>query len=198
MIPVKILVEGPTDEHVAKRLLKHVGLEAGTVYGKKGKPDLLLRLSGYNAAARFSPWLALVDLDMDAQCVFQIARQWLPDPSTGMRFRIAVRAIEAWLLSDKDKMANFLGVSPSRLQANFERDANPKETLVNIARNSRFRNIRDDLVPRPSSGAKVGPFYVPRIIEFVEKYWRPDIAAVESESLRRCVLALSSLNNWQP
>ena len=41
MVRVNVLVEGSTDELVAKRLLKHVGLEVGIVYGKRGKPDLL-------------------------------------------------------------------------------------------------------------------------------------------------------------
>ena len=46
------------------------------------------------------------------------------------------------------------------------------------------------------SGAKVGPLYVRRLTEFVENLWRPDIAANESESLRRCILALSALTSW--
>ncbi len=37
MISVNILVEGSTDEPVAKRLLNHLGLEVGTVYGRRGK-----------------------------------------------------------------------------------------------------------------------------------------------------------------
>lgn len=47
MTPVNVLVEGITDEPVAKKLLKHVGLDIGTVYGRKGKSHLLERIHNY-------------------------------------------------------------------------------------------------------------------------------------------------------
>jgi hypothetical protein len=196
MVLVNILVEGRADEPVAKRLISHVGLEVGTVYGRNGKPDLLKRLPNYNQAAQHAPWFVIVDLDMSAQCPLQAIMQWLPNPTRGIRFRVAVRAIEAWLMADRERMASFLGVAPSRIQHNIDLDPNPKETLINISRSSRKRNIREDIVPRQTSGARVGPLYVPRLTEFVEKLWRPDVAANESESLRRCISALSTLTSW--
>lgn len=197
MVRVNVLVEGSTDAPVAKRLLKHSGLEVGTVYGGNGKSDLLRRLPNYNQAARYMPWFVIVDLDTDSKCASQSLQNWLPEPSRGMRFRIAVRAIEAWLLADKESMAQFLGVSLSKLQHNFDLKPDPKETLVDIARHSRSRSIREDIVPRPMSGAKVGPLYVPQITRFATELWRPDIASNESESLRRCLQALKSLTEWE-
>ena len=196
MISVNIVVEGSTDEYVAKRLLKHVGLEMGTVYGRKGKPHLLKYLHKYNQAARFAPWFVVVDLDRDTQCPPEAVGQWLAEPTKGMRFRVAVQAIEAWLMADSESMAKFLGVASSKLKYNIDLDPNPKETLINIARTSRNRSIREDLVPRQMSGATVGPLYVPRLNEFIETIWRPDIAANESESLNRCIRALSTLTSW--
>jgi hypothetical protein len=197
MVRVNVLAEGSTDEPVAKRLLKHSGLEVGIVYGRNGKPDLLKRLPNYNKAAQFTPWFIIVDLDTDHQCAVHALKKWLPEPSRGMRFRIAVRAIEAWLLADKENMAQFLGVSLSKLQHNFDLEPDPKETLVDIARRSRSRSIREDIVPRPVSGAKVGPLYVPQLTRFVNELWRPDLASAESESLRRCLQALSTLADWE-
>jgi hypothetical protein len=196
MIPVNILVEGSTDEPIAKRIIKHVGLEVGTVYGKKGKAHLLERLSNYNKAAQIAPWLVIVDLDMDTQCPSEAVGIWLPKPARGMRFRIAVQAIEAWLMADRESMAEFLGVALSRIQHDIDSDRAPKQTLINIARRSRKRNILEDLVPRQMSGAKVGPLYVPRITEFVENIWRPDVAASESKSLQHCLHALLTLKVW--
>jgi hypothetical protein len=95
MMPVNVLVEGITDEPVAKKLLKHVWLEVGMVYGKNGKPHLLEHVLKYNQAAHIMPWFVLADLDMDAQCPSQAVIQWLPKPAYGMRFRVAVRSIEA-------------------------------------------------------------------------------------------------------
>jgi hypothetical protein len=65
---VNILVEGATDEPVAKKLLKHVGLEVGTTYGGKGKKHVLERVPMYNKAAHITPWFVLIDLDADSQC----------------------------------------------------------------------------------------------------------------------------------
>ena len=196
MTSVNILVEGRTDEPVAKRLINHVGLEVRTVYGRKGKPHLLERLSSYNKAAQYAPWFVIVDLDADTQCPSEAVGIWLPNPSRGMRFRIAVQAIEAWLMADRENMAKFLGVAPSRIQHDIDSDNTPKQTLINIARRSHKRNILEDLVPRQMSGAKVGPLYVARLTEFVENLWRPDVAANESKSLRHCINALSTLNTW--
>jgi hypothetical protein len=196
MVPVNILVEGITDEPVAKRLLNHVGLQVGTVYGRKGKAYLLERLPKYNKAARFSPWFVVVDLDGDTQCASQAVERWLPNPEKGMHLRVAVQAIESWIMADVESLASFLVVSSSKLKRHTEFDPNPKEALLDVARTSRNKSIREDIVPRQGSGAKVGPLYVARITEFAERYWRPDIAAENSESLRRCIRTLSTLASW--
>jgi len=174
MMPVNILVEGITDEPVAKMLLKHVGLEVGISYGRKGKAYVLGHVPVYNKAAHFAPWFVLVDLDMDTQCPAEAIVLWLPEPANGMRFRIAVRAVEAWLLADRESMASFLSVSLSKIPHQIDLDPNPKQTLINIARTSSNRSVRDDIVPREGSGAKFGPLYVSRLANFAEKHWKPD------------------------
>jgi hypothetical protein len=193
MLPVNILVEGLSDETVAKRLLKHVGLEVGTVYGKKGKPHLRERLPNYNQAAHFSPWFVIVDLDTDKLCPSEALQIWLPQPAKGMRCRVAVRAIEAWLLADSKNLAQFLSISEAKIDTNPDNYLNPKEELISLARTSRSSAIRDSMVPRPGSGAKIGPLYVPKLIDFTEKYWNPEIAATKSKSLNSCINALSTL-----
>jgi hypothetical protein len=62
--------------------------------------------------------------------------------------------------------------------------------VVDLARRSRRRAIRDDFVPREGSGRRIGPLYTSRMIEFVEDMtagWRPDEAARLSPSLARCL-----------
>ncbi|MGI9061900.1 MAG: hypothetical protein ACR2H5_25375 [Ktedonobacteraceae bacterium] len=196
MMPVNILVEGVTDEPVAKKLLKHVGLDVGKVYGRRGKAHLLERSVLYNKAAHFEPWFVLVDLDQDAQCPSQAILGWMPQPSRGMRFRVVVRSIEAWLLADRENMARFLSVNLSKIPPQIDVDPDPKRTLINIARTSRKGSIREDIVPQQSSGARVGPLYVARLTDFVENYWEPAKGAGQSESLRRCISALSTLTSF--
>ena len=79
--PINVLVEGVTDEVLVRRLLRYVGLSCGTVYGKEGKGALLKRLPNYNQAARFAPWLVVVDLDRDAECAPLFLRSTLPNPA---------------------------------------------------------------------------------------------------------------------
>ncbi len=110
-----------------------------------------------------------------------------------MRFRITVRAVEAWLMADREMMASFLLVKLARIPYQVDFETNPKRTLIDIAWKSSNKSIRADIVPRDGSGANIGPLYVTRFTDFTENHWRPDEGAVHSESLRRCITALSTL-----
>jgi hypothetical protein len=189
-------VEGDVDEAVLRRIVDEIGGTLGSVYGKRGKASLLQRLSGFNSAARFHPWVVLADLDHDWQCAPLAREAWLSRPATSMLFRIAVREVEAWILADRQRMAQFLAVSESRVPADPEVLDDPKSTLVDIARRSRRKDIKLDLVPRLGSGAPVGAAYTSRLIEFVsnaQSGWRPRVAAQRSDSLRRCLERLEQL-----
>jgi hypothetical protein len=189
-------VEGDVDEAVLRRVLKHVGLSLGVVHGREGRQRLLQRLGGYNNAARFAQWVVLVDLNGDCPCALPCVQAWLPAPSQQMCFRVAVRAVEAWLLADRERVANMLAINSRRVPDNPDDLAHPKTDLVNLARQSRLRGVREELVPRQGSGRSVGPLYTARLMEFVEDEmvgWRPDHAAARSDSLRRCVDRLRSL-----
>lgn len=196
---VNILVEGITDETVARKLLEYTGLECGKAYGRTGKAHVLERAPIYNQAARVSPWFVLVDLDKNTKnisCPVDALALWLPHPTHGMRFRIAVRAVEAWLLADKESIADFFAVSLSQIPHQVDQLLDPKQTLVNIARKSRNRSIREDMVPRQGSVVSVGPLYVPRLNEFTTKHWRPDEGEKNSESLYRCIKSLLTLASF--
>lgn len=195
---VNIAVEGPTDRIVAERLLWHVNLPLGGVYGERGKGYLLQKLAGYNAAARINPWLVLIDLDQSGPCAPQYLGQILPEPNPLMLLRFPVRAIESWLLADAERLSRFLGVSEARVPLNPDDESNPKATLVNLARASTNSSVRYDMVPRPESGRAVGPGYTGRILDFVTSApysWRPEVAAAHSESLNRCLAALQVLRD---
>lgn len=110
-----------------------------------------------------------------------------------MYFRVSVRAIEAWLFADQKGLATFLSVPISRIPEEPEAEIQPKRVMVAIAQYSRRREIRDDMVPRPSSGRLVGPGYTSRLIEFVMTGWQPDVAAQSSDSLERCIHCLRQL-----
>ncbi len=187
---ISCAVEGITDEAVLSRLIREAGASIGPIYGRNGKKQLLDRANGYNHAGRISPWIVLIDLDHDADCAPTFLTSRLPAPASYMHFRIAVKEVEAWLLADRERIANFLGVALSRIPRDPEVMDDPKRVIVDLARGSRRAEIRDDMVPRPEGGRAVGTAYSSRLIEFVSNPnggWRPDVAAQTSDSLRRCI-----------
>src|SRR5437899_1532862 len=105
MATVTIATEGSTDVGVLRRLLHFTGHEVGPVHGLVGKGGINRNIAGYNNAARFAPWLVVRDLDNDAACPAALVANLLPQPAAFMRFRIAVREIEAWLIADAEALA---------------------------------------------------------------------------------------------
>jgi hypothetical protein len=186
-------VEGDLDEAVLRRIVEHAGLSLRIVYGRKGKSFLLQSLTGYNNAARFAPWVCLVDLDRDCDCAPPCMQSWLPNPAAHMCFRIAVRAVEAWLLADRERIAQLLRITIAHVPQNPDTLNDPKQQLINLARGSRLHTIRSDLAPREGSGRCVGPLYTARMIQFVNDEtggWRPAHALHVSQSLARCIKRL--------
>jgi len=182
---VSAAVEGSVDRVVVERLLSDSGLSAGPIYGMRGKDHLRKNLRAYNHSATRLWWTVLVDLDHDADCAPALVKEWLPKPSVFMRLQVAVREVEAWLLADTEQMARFLSVASHHLPENPEMLENAKRSIVDLARRSRRMDIRRGLVPRDGSGREVGAAFTASMIEFVTRFWRPEVAESRSDSLRR-------------
>lgn len=197
-VALSAAVEGVVDEAVLKRLAADASLALGSVYGRRGKSHLLRQLAEYNNAARYGHWLVLLDLDHDADCAPDLAARCLPQPAPHMHLRIAVREVEAWLLADRAAIAAFLGVPVAKVPARPEAMDDPKRAVVDLAVQSRRRAIQRDLVPRSGSGREVGSLYTTRMVEFARDHWRPEVAAAECDSLRRCIAALQSISRSTP
>jgi hypothetical protein len=187
---VTVAVEGDHDAAVVRRILAAAGFEAGFVHGLRGKGALDRSLAGFNRGARHSPWLVVRDLDHDAECAVTLAGQLVPAPERWMCLRIAVRALEAWLLADREEMGRFLQVPLAKVPLRPESLDHPKLALVELAKHSKARAVRDDMVPVPGTRAQVGRGYTGRVIEFASRHWNPERAAHNSDSLHRCLRAL--------
>ncbi len=198
---VDLVVEGPTDEAVLGKVCQYAGLTPRRVFGKTGKQYVLDRLQNYNQAGKWYRWVALVDFNSEATCVGVFVTRHLPAASPCMRFRVAVRSIESWLLADREAIARYLSVPTSRVPLNPDSLPHPKQEMINLARRSRSSRIRRDMVPRQGSGATEGPAYASTLQQFVLSHsdpWHVNEALAASESLRRCVAALRTLTNCGP
>jgi hypothetical protein len=188
-----IVVEGISDEAVVRKLCLVAQVAVGPVHIQRGKVQLDEHIAGYNAAARYAPWLVVRDLNSDAECAPELREKLLPEPAEYMYLRIAVRSIEAWLFADRDGIARYLRISKALVPRDTEALEKPKRTLVNLARRSRKRAIREDMVPAEGVSAEVGPGYTARVIEFSTYHWNPEVAAAHADSLKRCFNALRQI-----
>jgi hypothetical protein len=192
-VSVRVAVEGDSDAVLARTLLEHVGLGVETVYVQNGKQRLDRKLTAFNEAAEHAAWLVIRDLDHDANCAPELVQKLLPARSAKMCLRIAIRAAEAWLLADRANISQYRSVPASKIPLQPDTLRNPKIELVNIARKSRKKYIREDMVPARGATTQVGPGYVARLIAFTSAEWNPRKAAKNSDSLRRCIKALERL-----
>jgi hypothetical protein len=198
---ISAAVEGLMDEMVLRALIQHVGAQAGGFFGKHGKQYLLKNFQAYLRAARLEPWIVMIDLDHDSDCPLQVRRSWLvhagaQEPLPLLCFRIAKREVEAWLLADRERIAEFLGVPKRLVEPDPERLDDPKKTMMGLVARSKMKHLKAEMLPPPGSFREVGPAYNSRLIQFVmdpRAGWRPEIAAASSESLRRAVACLRKL-----
>ncbi len=189
-----VAAEGDVDARICQRILEFVGLSSGPIYVQRGNGNLDQKLLAYNNAARFAHWLVLRDLDYDAECAPNLIRDLIPVPAPYMVLRLTVRSAEAWLLADRERIRRFLGVPEAIVPIKPDDEDHPKTTLVNLARRSGRRSVREDMVPGKGHSSSVGAGYTARVTEFAMLHWRPDVAAEQSDSLSRCIKALQELN----
>jgi hypothetical protein len=196
-IEINFLVEGSIDAAIARNLIRVGGAASGMERITRGKAKLVADLPKYNSAARFQPWLAIRDLNGDAPCPPLLVQNNLPDPSPLMCFRIAVREAESWLMADRDAFAAALGVNLALVPDDPEALRDPKQTVVNLARRSRKRNVRLGLVPEPGAGISIGPEYAAWMIEFADQIWSPIRASNSGAvpSLTRAINCIRRLIN---
>ncbi len=194
---VSLIAEGSLDELVLRQLLAQNAphLQAGACYGKRGRDWMDKNLTKYNNAAQHWPFIALADLER-AECPPDLLHLWFPHGrNDNLQARIAVRMVETWLLADREACAEFLGIAVHHIPQFPEAENNPKQLLVNLARRSRFRAIKDDIAPVPNATSVVGRNYLGQLGKFVIEHWQSNRAQIHSYSLQR---AIRALHQFQP
>lgn len=196
-LAVSLAVEGTFDEIVLRQLLKQSGkdFKVTACYGRKGKDHLRQNISRLNHAAVHKPFIVLADLDNE-DCPPGLVGRWLPDGRhNNLVLRIAVREVESWLFADAERFANFLGVRKDRMPQSPDTTSDPKALLVDLARRSRKRDIRDDIVPAAETTTQVGRNYVGQLIRFATTSWQIDnTARTRSPSLLKAIEAVQQFS----
>ena len=196
---VYLLAEGHSEEAVAMRLLSFCGHEIGTVYGKRGCIYVREKAVSFrHLATEQTGMLILTDFrDTGAQCIPYALRDYVfdkfPNPPSTFLCRFPVNELESWLLADREGLAKYMNVAVSRMPIQPEREEYPKQTLVNLARKSRKKIIREGIAPPPGHKASVGPEYLNLLREFIFNYWNIEKAMLCAPSLERCVRRLREI-----
>jgi len=189
---INLAFEDPLHEAVLRKIFSQLGFSVGRCFSHGGSGYLKTKIKGFNHAARVTPFLVLTDLDR-IDCAPILISDWLPfTRHPNLLFRVAVREIESWVLAHREAFAKYLGVTQNKIPLNVDEVIDPKQFLTNLARTSKYRSIREAIVPRPGSSAKQGPDYNGTLAAFVNDHWDANIAALNSPSLMKMINALVS------
>lgn len=162
------------------------------MHGLKGKAWLDANAPTLIRAGRGHPVLVVRDLNQDG-CVVDLRRKLDDGSGRFARVRIAVRAIEAWILADREAIAAALGVGLTRIPDEPDGLADPKRGLVDVAQASRSLQVRRAVLPRERSGSATGSGYNDFLTAFVRDAWSPDRAQERSPSLLRARRAIADV-----
>lgn len=161
-------------------------------YSGHGFGYLKSNIKGFNQASKVLPHFMLTDLD-NFECPLELIHEWIDFPlHPDFVFRIAVREVEAWLLADIEGLARFFKISEANFPHQPENENDPKQKLIQVAKRSRIRSIKEDIVPI-NENAAIGPNYNSRMTEFVNNVWNIESAIKRSKSLEK---ALTKLKNF--
>ena len=166
---------------------------AGPSINTRGVTKLVAALPRYLQQAKYmQPMLCVADTD--GRCVLDLLANWLQGRSAGnLILRFAVTEAESWLLADREGFSKALSVPLNKLPNNPDSEHNPKRLVLNLAKRSRDRRIRDEVVSSIDP-SKPGTGYNVHLSHFVRTTWESSRAAECSASLAKAVHRLKGLH----
>lgn len=131
--------------------------------------------------------------DTDGSCAVTLLGKWLPH-GTPERFmlRLAVNEAESWILADRSALADYFEIPGERIPPRPDELADAKRALLQLARRSRRRLIRQEVVSAQEA-SKPGPGYNQHLRDFVATHWDARRAAANSPSLARALMRIAML-----
>ncbi|MBF2753803.1 MAG: hypothetical protein ISN29_00895 [Gammaproteobacteria bacterium AqS3] len=188
-IHVRLFVEDQLTRDVVEKMLRQTEQNYSVLEPRFwNKDEIRMKVRGLNHAAKEhgSLYLVVTNQDTLANCPAGAVENLGAPLSANLLYRFAVMEIEAWVMADRENFADYLSVDIRSVPQLLDEVPKPKEKIVAIARKSRSKNIRDDLIPRHSrSSSKVGPNYGGVLSDFVAEQWSVSNAQKYSPSLKR-------------
>ncbi len=183
---VILAIEDELSEAISTKILKNFGIGIITVLSEGGNAYLRQKAPELNRSANGIDIFLLTDLNSSERCPVELINSWIKGPlNPRFLLRVAIMEVESWLMADREGLAHFLAIPVNRIPTNTDDIPDPKEFLVSLARKSKKRKLRDELVPKQGARIPIGYGYNTRLIEFVREHWNIERAAAVSPSLQR-------------
>lgn len=165
--------------------------------GKKGCGYLTSNLEKFNALANSHHVLLVLDLDNkhDLQEFKNNIEGQIRNKDEKLKIIVPVREIESWLLADREGLSKFLAVSKDKIDREPELLLDPKEKIINLAKQSRDSNIKKGIPPKQGAAAKMGLSYNTLLSSFIREYWDITRAFELSPSLRETISFIDEIQH---
>jgi len=191
---MELVVEDELSEAVLKKTIWACAptVQIGTTRITSGYGQIKKNLKAFNSLARIRPVVILTDQDV-AECAPALIHDWFANITIepGLKFRVATREVESWVMADRAQFAGFLGIHTNLVPAYPDQLDDPKKTLLQLAAGASSR-LRKALLPTGRT-ATIGPGYNDVLSEFVLATWNPTRAEANSDSLARAIAAIKHI-----
>lgn len=197
MTDIILFSEDALIEQAAQKIIacENPKLTVSSLMGRRGFSYFQSRVDQIRRSATSLKFLVFLDGDeLGATCPSDAISGWFQTAQpNNIHVRFAFHEVESWLLADRHNLAGFLNVPISAVPVVTDKDRNTKETLIQLARRSRSREIVQDLVPAPGFTSSVGPAYNSRVSKFIQTNWDVRAAAEINSSLARACRRVAAI-----
>lgn len=158
---------------------------------KGGITKFVAALPRYAGLAQSCPVLCIADTD--GGCALELVRRWRPAGAPpSLLLRLAVAEAESWLLADSSGLAAYLDIPEKKIPVNPDTSADPKLEVLKLAKRSRRREIRQEVVSSRNPD-RPGVGYNLHLGRFAAQHWDPLRAGDRSPSLARTIHRLRAI-----
>ncbi len=191
-----LVTEDELSEAIAKKLVQQVlpSINIDCSLGKQGFGYIKSKMKAWNEISEYKLILVVTDLD-NHECAPKMRHEWTKGlkPNSNLLFRIAVREIESWLLADHLSVKKVVKTT-AKIPESPDLLNNPKQTLLNLIDKYGYRQFKEDLIRKEGNNCFQGIGYNNVLSAFVESTWSASRAAKRSDSLRRSIDHLQSID----
>ncbi len=184
MTDIILFSEDALLEQAARKIIATVNrrINITNVMGKRGFGHFQKRIEQIRRSAVALTFFVFLDGDeLGNICPSDAINQWFNTRSPrNIYVRFAFHEVESWLLADRENMASFLNIPENVIPVIDDQKRDTKEILIQLARRSNSREIKQDLVPQGTFTSVVGPAYSSRMSRFISTTWDVRAAATRN------------------